>query len=411
MGSKRELLEKIEQIIRRELPIRSTILDLFAGTCSVGLYLRDNYAIYSNDIQCYSKTISRGTIETKPLEYIFPNKIFDILDENYRKNYNYVSEKLINLLAKSNAFLEIKRWNRELLDNYLKFIKSLPNPSQIIPMTNKESKWLQEAYLKNATNPKSFPYIQTTFLFSEMYFSLNQAIIIDSLKYAIDNLSPEYVFLKDLLMVSLIHSYSYNSAGTGHFAQFRDLTTVESVQDVFLYRTRSVMDYFLRKAEEIIMSSYLNKFHEKNTSFVLDYKEILSNNTIMNNVNFVYADPPYSFVHYSRFYHAIEDLCKYDYPPVEHKGRYRLDRHQSSFCIKTQAPQAFRTMFELIKEYKIPILVSYSNTGMIKLSEVRVIAEEEGFKTELVEINHKHSTMGRLKDKDRDVVEALLLCR
>ncbi len=408
MGSKRELLEQIEKIVSKNLDNGKVILDIFAGTCGVGIYLRDKYPTYSNDIQLYSKIISEGTIEIPPIN-ITKEKIWSLLENKYNENYKYLTSKLTNYLNESKSYIEVRNWNNHLLERYLEFIKTVPYPTNTNGM-RPEGKWIINEYFKRTSNGRSFPYFQTTSLFSEMYFSLEQAISIDSLKYAIDNIGKEHKNLASVLNVALIHSYSYNSAGTGHFAQFRDLSTISSVKDVFLYRTRSVLDYFFRKVEEIIQSSKVNKYYKDSKSFALDYRDLIKNKNIMSNVGLIYADPPYSFVHYSRFYHAIEDLCRYDYPVVEHKGRYRTDRHQSPFCIKTQAPEAFRDLFVGAFRYHIPVLISYSNTGMIKLSQVINIAKETGYKTELVEIAHKHSTMGRLRDKDRDVTEALLLC-
>lgn len=406
MGSKRELLEEIEKIVDKKIIKDKAFLDLFAGTCGVGIYLRDKYPVYSCDVQLYSKYISQGTIETGSIE-MTREKIWSLLEGDYTKNYNFLSKKLSQYLLKSSSFKKVT-WNSSNLKSYTSFIKTLAFPEGV--NNNPEAAWLTSEYKKQNKKGKSFPYVQTTFLFSEMYFSLEQAIIIDSIKYAIDNLPTEYEDLKRVLNVALIHSYSYNSAGTGHFAQFRDLTSVSSVKDVFIYRIKSVTDYFLRKTEEIIEASRTNIYHEESKSFAHDYRELLTDEKIMKNVGLVYADPPYTFVHYSRFYHAIENLCRYDYPIVEHKGRYRTDRHQSPFCIKTQAPDAFKQIFVNASKYKVPVLISYSNTGMIELKEINKIAEGFGYKTDLLEIDHKHSTMGRLKDKDRDVKEALLLC-
>lgn len=408
MGSKRELLEQIEEIINRNLDDGKIILDIFAGTCGVGIYLRNKYPVYSNDIQLYSKKISEGTIEIPPLN-IDTEKIWLLLKEKYNQNYEYLSSKLASYIAESKNYLEVKNWNNQLLEEYLNFIKTVPYPTNQNGM-KLEGKWLISEYLRKKNNEHSFPYFLTVSLFSEMYFSIEQAISIDSLKYALDNLGEDYKSLASVLNVALIHAYSYSSAGTGHFAQFRDLSTISSVSDVFLYRNRSVLDYFFKKAEEIVQSSIMNKYYKDSKAFALDYRDLITDKKIMSKVGLIYADPPYSFVHYSRFYHAIEDLCKYDYPIVEYKGRYRTDRHQSPFCIKTQAPGAFRNMLVGAFQYHIPVLISYSNTGMIKLSQVIDIAKETGYKTDLVEIAHKHSTMGRLKDKDRDVTEALLLC-
>jgi len=406
MGSKRELLENIETIVDKKLKQGDVLLDIFAGTCGVGVYLRDKYPVYSNDVQQYSKVISEGTIETEPVDAT-KEKIWSLLQSDYEKNFKTVSSKLKDYLTESNYFKNITDWDEKSLKKYLRFIKTVPSPLNSDKVSD-EGNWLTKEYSNQNKKGKRFPYVQTTFLFSEMYFSLEQAIIIDSLKYAIDNLSDKN--LAKILNVALIHSFSYSSAGTGHFAQFRDLSTISSVKDVFIYRIKSVTDYFFRKAEEIIQGTRLNKHHSKSRSFSTDYRTLLNDDSVMKSVKLIYADPPYTFVHYSRFYHATEDLCRYDYPIVEHKGRYRKDRHQSPFCIKTQAPDAFDEIFVKASKYKTPVLISYSNTGMITLNKIEELAKKSGYKTELLEVDHKHSTMGRLKDKDRDVKEALLLC-
>ncbi|HVZ67494.1 MAG TPA: DNA adenine methylase [Patescibacteria group bacterium] len=407
MGSKRELLEQIEKIVAKNLPEGGVLLDIFAGTCGVGIYLRDKYPIYSNDIQLYSEFISKGTVESGPIQ-VSREQVWALIKDDYEKNYNHVYSKLKESVDLSNKFIATKTWTKPILAEYLKFIKSLPNPENMEMFKGKN--WLVDKYIERSNKNSLFPYIQTIFLFSEMYFSLDQSLKIDSIKYAIDKLSEKNLALGNLMNVALIHAYSYCSAGTGHFAQFRDLSTLSSVTDVFLYRGRSIEDYFLKKMEELILATQLNKYHDLSKSFSQNYTTLLDNKSVMSKVGLIYADPPYSFVHYSRFYHAIEDLCRYDYPIVLHKGRYRTDRHQSPFCIKTLAPKAFKDLLAKANKFKIPVLISYSNTGMIRLSQIIKIANDIGYKTELTEVAHKHSTMGRLKDKDRDVTEALILC-
>ncbi len=86
-----------------------------------------------------------------------------------------------------------------------------------------------------------------------------------------------------------------------------------------------------------------------------------------SNVKVVYADPPYTRDHYSRFYHVLETMSLGDEPfdpndPLagSNRGRYRSVRHQSPFSIRSQAPSAFERMFSLASERGIPIVVSYS---------------------------------------------------
>lgn len=410
MGSKRELLDEIKKIINKQDLGGRPILDLFAGTCGVGMALRDIAPIYSNDIQQYSAVIAQGclTVKTAPLN---KDEILKLIENNYKNNYQAVKAILPNICKRSEDFTLTKLWTDSKRVEYVEFAEQIATNALTGKTTDTELKELYAQYILRQNDSKIFPYIQTTTIFSEMYFSLDQAVSIDSIRYAIDNLPAEHKELKSPLIAALIHAYSYASAGTGHFAQFRDLSTLSSIKDVFIYRKKSVLDLFLRKAEEILLTSEKNKYYEQSKSFSRDYLELLNDNSVAKEASIIYADPPYSFVHYSRFYHAIEDLCRYDYPEVEHKGRYRKDRHQSPFCIKSKAPSAFDDMFKAAYKNKLPLLVSYSNTGMISLERLNEIANSNSYTVEALEVDHKHSTMGRLNDKHRDVKEALLLCR
>lgn len=410
MGSKRELIEDIRELIISNYSGDGAVLDLFAGTCGVGMALRDIAPIYSNDVQSYSGLIAEGVLGVR-LPPMQQNEIWSLLAKKYEHNFDALASIIPTQLEASRKYIGNLTWNEDSRLEYIKFMDDISNHVLKNSTTNLELVALRNGYFERSEkNNQLFPYLQTTYLFSEMYFSTEQAIAIDSLIYAINSLRGSYSSLKKPLMAALIHAYSYSSAGTGHFAQFRDMSTLDSVKDVFHYRKHSVIDYFLRKAEEIIKASQNNKFPEENEAHQEDYEKLLNDSTVMKKIGMIYADPPYSFVHYSRFYHAIENLARYDYPVVEHKGRYRGDRHQSPFCIKTKASGAFERMFEASYRHKKPILVSYSNTGMITLENLVDIAERIGFSVSTLEINHKHSTMGRLKDKSRDVKEALVMC-
>ena len=104
-------------------------------------------------------------------------------------------------------------------------------------------------------------------------------------------------------MTALIYAHSYCSSGTGHFAQFRDLKDVKSVNDTFLYRDRSAWDYFEKKFKEILdFHKYYSK--RKHTSTNMDFREILENKRLMDKVDVIYADPP---IHLS----TIQVLSRY----------------------------------------------------------------------------------------------------
>ena len=116
----------------------------------------------------------------------------------------------------------------------------------------------------------------------------------------------------------------------------------------------------------------------------------------------------------------METIVKYDYPTIQVKGeqlvkgRYRDDRHQSPFCIKSQVRGAFTSMFEGVKDSKSDLLLSYSNTGMIEIDELIDLAATTfgGHYTVWFEnIDHDHKTMGRKGDHSRQVQESLIIAK
>lgn len=409
MGSKRELLPEIKKTVQSMINRGDTVLDIFAGTASVGAYLKNDYNIYSNDVQKYSQTIAQAIIESSSLQMPkdIQETIFQI-HKQYIKNKEILLEKLKNTFAKSNYFVLLKKgeWNEMFRKDYLKFFDSFPSPDNKFKTQNIELKWLKNTYFENSQSlVDNGPYCQTTFLFSETYFSLEQAIDIDSLRYAIEVVIEDKV-LKSIFLSALMYAYSYCSSGTGHFAMFRDLTTLSAVEDVFIYRKKDVLDYFIRKVHDLI--EYHMYLPEKDfRTFSEDYKLLLEKDFITN-VDLIYADPPYSFVHYSRFYHAVESLVKYDYDIPKYKGRYRCDRHQSPFCQKQNVEQAFNYLFEKAADKKCQVLLSYSDTGMISLEKIQLLIEKHGFKFQNQEIVYNHSTMGRKGHKSNKIKEYLI---
>ncbi|MDD3592379.1 MAG: DNA adenine methylase [Sulfurovum sp.] len=404
MGSKRELLPDIKKAIQQMVPKNSTILDIFAGTASVGAYLKKDYNIISNDIQNYSQIIAKSLIESSSIELTedIHHTIF-MLEKEYLKN----KEKLIKLFSKtyddSNFFVDIKKgeWTDKLREDYLQFTSKFPSPSNKFKTSQKELTLLKDLYFSKDKST----YLQTVFLFSETYFSLEQAMDIDSVRYAIDMVIEDEV-LKSVFLSALIYAYSYCSSGTGHFAMFRDLKDLSSIEDTFIYRKKRVWEYFLKKLDQIIeYHQYIPDKTYKTVSY--DFSELLNSSEIKD-TDLIYADPPYSFVHYSRFYHAIESLVKYDYDIPSFKGRYRSDRHQSPFCQKTNVTDAFRSLFEGAKKNNSHVLLSYSDTGMISLGEITTLLKEIGFKSKVEQIQYDHSTLGRKGHKNNTINEYLI---
>ena len=138
---------------------------------------------------------------------------------------------------------------------------------------------------------------------------------------------------------------------------------------------------------------------------VLIYKKdanLLAKNT---KADVVYIDPPYNSRQYSRFYHLLETLVKWDKPKLYGTALKPEPENTSDYC-KTKA---FSTLKNLIENLDCKhIVVSYNNTynsksnssrNKIKLEQIKDVMEKKG-KTEIYKKNHKFFNSGKTEFPD-----------
>ncbi|WMW24685.1 DNA adenine methylase [Methanolobus sediminis] len=379
MGSKTKILDFVVDGIN-EIYNGGGICDLFSGSCSIAGSLGHSVKIYSNDIQAYSESIAHAYLTSwkKEESFISGQEIITKAEKIVQKNLSHLPEGLSydDIKGGLKEFNLVEEANQSLID--VSF---------------------------------DFDWHLFTKYYSGTWWSSYQCLWIDAIREIAETQKSEPHY--HLIISSLMHAMAYCSQGTGHYAQYRDAKTESSMKDISNYRQKKIADFFLRKYDSV--SSELLTIppefdHEITT---MDFRERLA--TLPKCT--VYADPPYCFVHYSRFYHALETLVLYDYPDLQFKGgsvvkgRYRDDRHQSPFCIRTKVLDAFKDLFTGITLSSSNLVLSYSNTGMISLECILKTAESimSGYHIEIRELNHKHMTMGRKNDRDRDVKEYTLL--
>lgn len=113
----------------------------------------------------------------------------------------------------------------------------------------------------------------------------------------------------------------------------------------------------------------------------------------------VYIDPPYNSRQYSRFYHVLETLIKWDKPVLEGVALKPPTENVSEYC-KVGAAEAFKDLITNLDTSLI--IVSYNNTyaskssssrNKISLGEISAILRAKG-KTRTKKIPHKHFSAG-----------------
>lgn len=243
-----------------------------------------------------------------------------------------------------------------------------------------------------------FDLFQT--LYPNTYFTMSQCKEIDNIRAAIETVpSPR----KELYLTLLMSAMCYTSNTTGHFAEYLNKPPSNP---------KNVQDLFFKKCGDIAVAP--NRY--TNAVYNLDYRRFLSENEqelddIVKSSNLVYIDPPYSTAQYSRFYHLLETLVKYDYPKIGFKGRYRSDRHLSRFCWKSAAHKELNFLLGRLREInKSFVLLSYvdSNSCLIPKSRFEeIVSNHYHYFTKPIMWQISHSKLGN--GFSRKVTEYLIL--
>jgi len=259
---------------------------------------------------------------------------------------------------------------------------------------------LYPLYLKNIER-KCYTFFEEKY--SGTYFSDFQCTDIDSIRYAIENtLVNEYK--KALYLTSLIYAMCYAQSTPGHFAQYmpNNHPRIKELQKI------SIWDVFLRKCDDLDIN--FSKF--QNQVFNFDYRIFFDDEKykhILYEPVLFYIDPPYTGEQYSRFYHLLETMIKYDYPLLNHKGLYREDRFKSRFCYLKTVTQEFDYLLRRISKLNSPkAIISYANTGLISQYDLLKICKKYFRKVSYKENSYPHSTQGKGAN---GVLELLFVCR
>jgi adenine-specific DNA methylase len=205
--------------------------------------------------------------------------------------------------------------------------------------------------------------------FGGVYFSYSQACQLDALLEAAANLPT---CQKDTFLAAILSTASeiVNTIGK-QFAQPIRPRSASGEPKSHLFgmvsrdRLVDVMGVYKSWLKRYVAAPKTGRAHE---ALRQDYREALKN--LKGKVKIVYADPPYTRDHYSRYYHVLETMCLRDNPKIstvrengkdsKSRGIYRLDRHQSPFCIYSEAPSAFAALIAGVRSFDVPLVLSYS---------------------------------------------------
>ena len=412
MGSKVKLRHFILECLGL-LPLsKITLVDLMTGSGTVAGVFSNLTKTISSDAMKFPKYLS--IVQGGGYKKEDAKKVIINIKAQYIKHYNDIKSDYLHLMNIEDEYL--KADDREQVA--INYSELLYNHDYLSNLDDKMN------IRKN--NPRTYPYILITECYANVFFGVNQAVQIDSLRYAIDMLENETD--REWALGALISTCS--RIASSHASHFEQPTVIVDTKNNFKYKNIQKMlnrrkISVWREFEATLLS--LAKESEKSMHPVLFYdgpwmKSLQTARETLGKDVVVYVDAPYKREEYSRYYHVLETLVNYDYPDLTTKGKMppksrtkgcneNRQRFYSEFFTKTntQIEKIFVNIFINILKEGWHCAWSYSNNGMASVvNVVNSVANELPCNINLYSTPylHKHQNINQ---KPLDVSEYLIL--
>ena len=370
LGSKLRLLGPIRRAVAEVTPVGESVCDLFAGSGIVSLALAADWNVTSVDIQEYSRVLCSGLYDPPTNAHKAGAQLCERASAStLRSQLRYA---LRGLLAREHQYVADAAGGE--VDGLCDLVEhgsllALNGRTEMPPGLQSDLKSALGHLDEQGLGKGSETVI--TRHFGGRYFSWKQAIDFDALLAAIHLGGESH---RDFMLAAamVVASDLVNTVGK-HFAQpikLRDPSGVPKrhlVKRTLQDRMLSVFDSYRVCCESL---AKLRPSRGQHLAVRSDYFEFLARDATPFAA--LYADPPYTRDHYSRYYHVLETMALRDDPEVAttkirsngvprlSRGIYRLQRHQSPFCIPTRAARAFAYLFDGVARRGIPMVLSYS---------------------------------------------------
>ncbi len=309
MGSKRAmLLNGLGTLLEREIVGATRFVDLFTGSAAVANHVAQKYdvPVIASDLQAYSVVLANAVIRRR-------RKI------DWRKHWISWHERAATLV-------------RSLSD--------LPGtPRDITKASVKKCRlW--------CANQSA---LRITAAYGGHYFSPRQAVWIDALRATL----PKNKTCRDVALAALIQAASQCAAAPGHTAQpFQPTKTAKKfLKEAWARNVVSkTMTAFVRLSETAA--------RKEGSANIIDANLLAKS---LRKDDLVFIDPPYSGVHYSRFYHVLESIARGRSGKVVGVGRYPEERYRpkSKYSLQSEAKDALDQLLKTIARRGSKIILTF----------------------------------------------------
>lgn len=351
MGSKRAMLQNgLGELLDLEVRDAAHFVDLFAGSGSVAIYVARKFPIpvLAFDLQSYSAVLAAAVVGRKdPL------------------HWQPVWEEWLRRAA---VQFEARR----------------------IPITERITQPIVASVRAWCDEQAEFPI---TIAYGGHYFSPRQAVWIDAFRSSLPSSEPA----KTVALAALIQAASQCAAAPGHTAQpFQPTRTAkryieEAWNKDIVAKTRT--------AFELLAGQFAQQPGEAKVADANKAAQGLQKGDL------AFIDPPYSGVHYSRFYHVLESIANGSCGAVTGVGRYpaREFRPRSKYSVSSESAEALAELLKTVASRGARAILTFPDhdcSNGLSGNSVREIAAKH-FRIRERQVASKFSTLGGTGD-DRD---------
>jgi hypothetical protein len=401
MGSKYSISPYLVEGIANVLPSDGVVVDLMCGSGAATRAFSLNWEVLASDAMNFCSCLAssygkqdkdRNALEALPVIHSFFQKNMELLKSQTNDLIQAEQELLYSPLEIENS----------LRDIYADFVGTTPR----FPEGGNRKNWNPRNEVLHRQIPGHLhdtPYCLILSYFGNVYFGLKQAMELDSLRYAIDQLTDEIT--QKTALAALVTTASY--LGTGYASQFAQPVNIKGLSRRKLFnllerRAISVFPEFVARMTALVGVS-IEAIHPV-ASFQGTWQQSLTRipSFAKGRPVCVYLDAPYTRDEYARYYHVLETLCNYHYPDSIGRGRVpnrKLGQiFRSPFFTRTDSAIA-PLLSEIITEslrYADYCAWSYSSQARASIpAVVRNVVDNGGELIETFSIGHRYSPQGR----------------
>jgi adenine-specific DNA-methyltransferase len=425
LGSKLRLLDALTAAVD-DVDLRGgRLLDLFSGSGVVAAHFALTRSVIAADIQKYASVLAAALLADVELTAL---EILALVEEQIGDQASANAESVAALDA-----FELSCIERALRGDYKPLCAVVEDGSLARYTEGGEvTDAALAAVLAQAVRDVSVSVDTVlTRYYGGVYFGYRQAAALDALAAAARSLlSP----MREVALAAVLSTASDIVTSVGsHFAQpirVRGKDGAPKPPGLRAVARQRGLDVRKRFVEWLDRYCHREKVPYSGISLCADFREVLAQPPLP--VSVVYADPPYTRDHYSRYYHVLETIARGDEPGLAtmrlgdqtliSRGLYRSERHQSPFCIKSQAYAAFEDLIAGTRRLGVPLVLSYSPHGgdgasrprVLGLDDIAALAREHypDVRTVKVEgIAHSKLNASELNADIAHDAERLVVCR